>query len=65
MTKDERFRRKLYGDRAVDLLRRAVKGGFADVEVLQSDTDLDPLRDRPDFQELIKTLEKELAAEPE
>ncbi len=65
LTRDDRFRRQKYGDRAVELLRRAVKGGFPDLEILESDNDLDPLRDRPDFQELIKKLEKESAAEPE
>jgi serine/threonine protein kinase/tetratricopeptide (TPR) repeat protein len=65
LTKADRFRRQKYGDRAVELLLRAVQGGFADLEILESDTDLDPLRDRPDFQELIKKLEKESAAEAE
>ena len=62
LTKADQFRRQKYGDRAVDLLRRAVRGGFADLELLESDPDLDPLRNRPDFQELIKTLEKQAEA---
>ena len=63
LTRADKFRRQKYGDRAVDLLRRAVKGGFANLEILESDNDLDPLRDRPDFQELIKELEKQAEEE--
>jgi tetratricopeptide (TPR) repeat protein len=64
LSKSDRFRRQKYGDRAVELLRRAIKGGFANLEMLESDPDLDPLRERPDFRELIKTLEKESTTEP-
>jgi hypothetical protein len=47
---------KAYADRAVAALRRAVTAGFADVAKLRRDTDLDPLRPRRDFQELLMDL---------
>jgi non-specific serine/threonine protein kinase/serine/threonine-protein kinase len=52
----DRLRRQLYGKRAVDALARAIAGGFANLQVCQTDPDLDPLRDRPDFQELLDDL---------
>ena len=58
LSKDDQLRRERYGDRAVDVLRRAMTGGFLNLDILQSDTDLDPIRDRPDFQDLIKEAEK-------
>jgi serine/threonine protein kinase len=57
--KGDRFRRQKYGDRAMEALRRAIRGGFVNPEILQSDPDLDPLRDRPDFQALIKEVTKQ------
>src|SRR5271166_4068063 len=58
----DRLRRQVYGTRAVTALNRAVAGGFASLEVCQSDADLDSLRDRPDFQKLLKeTAEKDKA----
>ena len=58
----DRLRRQVYGTRAVTALNRAVAGGFASREVCQSDADLDSLRDRPDFQKLLKeTAEKDKA----
>ena len=50
-------------------LRQAIDGGFLNLDILRSDTDLDPIRDRPDFQDLIKkasrkrTIGNELRAE--
>jgi tetratricopeptide (TPR) repeat protein len=58
LTKGDQLRRKRYGDRAVEVLHQAVKGGFLDLDVLRSDNDLDPIRDRPDFQSLIEEVEK-------
>jgi hypothetical protein len=37
-------------------LRRAVTAGFAEVAILHRDLDLDPLRPRRDFQELLLDL---------
>jgi serine/threonine-protein kinase len=45
-----------YADRAVATLRRAITAGFVDVALLCRDTDLDPLRQRRDFQELLMDL---------
>jgi serine/threonine protein kinase/tetratricopeptide (TPR) repeat protein len=63
-SKGDRFRREKYGDRAVELLRRATRSGFLNLEVLESDTDLDAIRDRADFQDLIKEVEKKSAESP-
>ena len=43
------------------MLRRAMIGGIVNLDILQSDTDLNPIRDRPDFQDLIKEAEKKMA----
>jgi serine/threonine-protein kinase len=48
-----------YADRALDTLRRAVQSGYKDVARIKKDPDLDPLRRRPDFQQLLQDLEKE------
>jgi eukaryotic-like serine/threonine-protein kinase len=58
LTKDEQLRRRLYGDRAIDVLRRAVRGGFLNGDVLLSDPDLAAIRGRDDFQEIVKEVEK-------
>jgi serine/threonine protein kinase/Tfp pilus assembly protein PilF len=44
---------RFYGDAAMTLLRDAVSKGFKDVAQMQKDTDLDPLRQREDFQNLV------------
>jgi hypothetical protein len=46
-----------YADRAMDLLRQAVARGFKDVAHMHKDKDLDPLRQRDDFQKLLADLE--------
>jgi tetratricopeptide (TPR) repeat protein len=46
---------RAYGDRAMDELRRALDAGFAWMHILR-DQDLDALRDRPDFQALVRDL---------
>jgi hypothetical protein len=48
---------KFYGDAAVQLLRDAVTKGYKDVAQMKKDTDLDPLRQRDDFQKLVAQLE--------
>jgi serine/threonine protein kinase len=40
-------------DRAMGTLNRAVKAGYRSVIRLQTEADLDPIRDRPDFQVLV------------
>jgi len=57
LSKADQVRCQVYGDRAVEVLRRAVRGGFPNAEILQSDTDIDSIRDRSDFQALIKDVE--------
>jgi hypothetical protein len=46
-----------YGDRAMAMLRQAVKNGYKDVTHMKKDTDLDSLRQREDFQQLLRELE--------
>src|SRR5262249_21353974 len=46
-----------YADRAMELLRQAVKAGYNDAAHMRKDTDLDPLRMQADFQQLIEQLE--------
>lgn len=46
-----------YIDRAMQLLQQAVKTGYKDAAHMQQDTDLDPLRDREDFQKLLNSLQ--------
>ncbi len=43
-------------DKAMETLRRAVAAGFRDTNRLRVDTDLDPIRSRPDFQMLMLDL---------
>ena len=47
-----------YADRAMELLTKAVKGGFKDVAMLKADKQLDPLRERDDFKKLLAEMEK-------
>jgi hypothetical protein len=48
---------QFYGDAAIKILREAVSKGFKDVAHMKKDTDLDPLRQRADFQKLVAELE--------
>jgi len=45
-----------YADRGMEMLNKAVKGGFNNVEHITTDTDIDALRQRDDFKKLIETL---------
>jgi eukaryotic-like serine/threonine-protein kinase len=45
-----------YGDRALELLRRARHAGFKDLASLNNNKDFDPLRARADFQQLVREL---------
>jgi serine/threonine protein kinase/tetratricopeptide (TPR) repeat protein len=49
-------------DLAVTLLQQAVDAGFRDVELIKKDSDLDALRDRPDFKKLLGRLEAKASA---
>jgi tetratricopeptide (TPR) repeat protein len=46
-----------YADRAMEHLRETVRRGYGKVASLKSLAALDPLRDRPDFQQLVQELE--------
>jgi tetratricopeptide (TPR) repeat protein/tRNA A-37 threonylcarbamoyl transferase component Bud32 len=48
---------QFYGDAAMKLLRDAVSKGFKGVAHMKKNTDLDPLRQREDFQKLVAHLE--------
>jgi tetratricopeptide (TPR) repeat protein len=48
---------QFYGNAAMKLLREAVSKGYKDVPHMKKDTDLDPLRQREDFQKLVTELE--------
>jgi hypothetical protein len=50
---------QFYGDQALALLRTAVARGYKDAAHMQKDTDLDPLRQRDDFQKLLAELGNE------
>ena len=65
--KSEEFKSK-YAEKAVDLLRYVMKTGFksaADRSHMAHDTDLDPLRDRDDFKELMRSHEFEQPKPPD
>jgi serine/threonine-protein kinase len=49
---------KEYADRALARLRQALGKGFRDAALMRKDPDLDPLRQRDDFKELLADLEK-------
>jgi serine/threonine-protein kinase len=52
------------GDKAIAALRRAVDAGFRDADAMRKDTDLEPLRKRPDFQNLQDELDAKSKAKP-
>jgi tetratricopeptide (TPR) repeat protein len=54
--------KKGYGDRAMGLLRKAVQAGWKDGAHMAKDSDLDPLRDREDFRQLLKELDAKAPA---
>ena len=62
LSKGDQLRRQVYSDRAVDVLRRAISSGFLNPEMLRTDMDIDSIRDRPDFEALIKDAEQKSAA---
>jgi len=48
--------------RAMEVLRQAVDAGYEDVQALETDSDLDPLRKREDFRKLLSALRQKQAA---
>ena len=55
--------KKRYADQAVEALHQAVAEGWEHLEWLKADPDLSSLRERRDFQELLKALEERKRAE--
>ncbi len=53
-----------YCIRSLELLQRAVQEGFRDRDHLAKDTDLDVLRERPDFKEFVVLLDKRFPNKP-
>jgi serine/threonine protein kinase/Tfp pilus assembly protein PilF len=53
-----------YADRSMELLKKAVTAGFRNAAHMKKDKDLDSLRTRQDFKELIDELEKTPPARP-
>jgi hypothetical protein len=51
-------KKKEYGDRAIELLKKAVEAGWKDAAHIEQDTDLGPLRDRDDFKNLLAELSR-------
>ena len=47
-------RSKVYADRAVALLRAAIKNGYSDYNNIQINPALDPIREHPGFSEIIR-----------
>ena len=61
LSKADQRRRQLYGDRAIEALRRAADGGFLNPQIFHEETDLNSLRARADFQALTKDVENKHA----
>lgn len=59
LSAEEKARRsRTHADKAVELLNKAVAGGFRNVPLLERARELAPLRGRPDFQKLVAELKK-------
>jgi tetratricopeptide (TPR) repeat protein len=59
LTDEERVQGgRSYADRAMRLLRVSIEQGFHDAEHVKTNSDLDPLRSREDFQALLAQLEE-------
>jgi tetratricopeptide (TPR) repeat protein len=56
LTARQEAERRGYADRAVELLRQAVAAGFKDLKKLRENPDLDPLRARDDFKQMLAEL---------
>jgi serine/threonine-protein kinase len=65
LTSAERAERQQYADRAVEEFRLALADGFTDILMFVRDEDLDPIRDRADFQRLlVSAMDRVFPAEP-
>jgi hypothetical protein len=54
-----------YARRAMALLLQAVQKGYNNVAHMKKDTDLDSLRQRPDFRQLLRNLEASAPRPPD
>lgn len=54
---DDDEKKKEYSDKAMNLLRAAVRDGWKDAKKIATDPDLDSLRDRDDFRELLDEMQ--------
>jgi hypothetical protein len=61
---DRRVLAQRHAARSVELLRQAVAVGYDDAEHMKRDTDLDSLRARADFQELLRQLAEKVKPRP-
>ena len=61
-TAQEQAERRRHADEAVEALRQAVAAGFKDLKKLQKDPDLDALRAREDFKQLLAELTEKAKA---
>jgi serine/threonine protein kinase/tetratricopeptide (TPR) repeat protein len=57
LTEVEQAQRRKYADQAMEALRKAVAAGFRNPGELKHDSELDALRSREDFQQLVSDLE--------
>ena len=53
-----------YANRAMEFLRQAVAKGILNLESLKNDTDLEPLRSRPEFCQLVTETEQKTKTKP-
>jgi serine/threonine-protein kinase len=56
LTSEERAERGKYGDWALDALRQAIVAGYRDASRMSTDADLDPIRERDVFRDLVADL---------
>jgi tetratricopeptide (TPR) repeat protein len=65
LTAAERAERQAFADRAVEEFRLALADGYSDIPLFARDEDLDPIRDRADFQRLlVSAMDKVFPADP-
>jgi hypothetical protein len=65
LTSAERAERQQYADRAVEAFQRALADGYSDMPLMVRDEDLDPIRNRVDFQRLLASgMDRGFPADP-
>jgi serine/threonine-protein kinase len=53
LTREEEAERRRYGDQAIETLREAIRLGYQDVQTIEKAPELDPIRSRKEFQDLL------------